>query len=515
MHIIYGTPADDVTGSNLLVDRWLPARSRDATESIGLHELFLCAHELTDIDSPITPAASGLWRILTVIAARVTGLDDMTLGADAWHDRRADILTAEGRFDPQRVSAYFDRYRERFDLFHPEQPFLQDPRLAEQCGKNSGINKLVLTRPSGQNQIWFDHHHDLDTRSLSANEAVWYLLAQLYYGPSGRCTSRTVSGVTEANSTAGPLRSAISFHPLGRTLFESLVTGIPYLEKVPHGDDLAPWERDTPHDPLGAPPFPAGVGGVLAGSFRHSVLLRHVGKRVEDAWITWAWRKPTPEVKDPYLVYQLSKTGNIYARGASTSRAIWRDVDALLLHDVGDRHSHRPAVLDSAISLPMDVLDALRVRAFGFDQDGQTRDRQWFTATTPRILSMLQDDDVANGVSRTRATAERAERHLRTALRNVWVAINDPSNGIGLPSRKDVPAGPWPERGSVRYWPHAERVFWRRVNERDFADSGSEFVRLAVDAYDEVTGSAGSAPRLIKAVERNRGYVYAARKEIS
>ena len=37
--------------------------------------------------------------------------------------------------------------------------------------------------------------------------------------------------------------------------------------------------------------------------------------------------------------------------------------------------------------IPREAAAALRVRAFGFDQDGQTIDRQWFTATTPPVLA--------------------------------------------------------------------------------------------------------------------------------
>ncbi|MGW2514271.1 hypothetical protein ACWC0A_33800 [Streptomyces scopuliridis] len=53
-----------------------------------------------------------------------------------------------------------------------------------------------------------------------------HLIAQLYYGPSGRCTPRTVAGERFGNSMAGPLRRAMSYHPVGRTLYETLLLGI-------------------------------------------------------------------------------------------------------------------------------------------------------------------------------------------------------------------------------------------------------------------------------------------------
>jgi CRISPR system Cascade subunit CasA len=95
------------------------------------------------------------------------------------------------------------------------------------------------------------------------------------------------------NSKAGPLRRTVSFHPVGATVFESLVTGIPPAHHHDTGGlDQAPWEADNLPDPTHAAPRPSGVGGVLTGRFQHAVLLQSSadGQHVSDAWITWAWR---------------------------------------------------------------------------------------------------------------------------------------------------------------------------------------------------------------------------------
>lgn len=498
---------------DLLTRDWLPVRAGERRWSAGLRELFLRAHELADIEVALAPAASGLWRVLAVIAARVTGLDDVGLSADEWAERREEVLAA-GSFNPARVEEYVGRYESRFDLFDAERPWMQDPRLREQCAKSSGINKLVLTRPAGNNQVWFSHFTDLAAAPVPTEEAVWHLLAQLYYGPSGRCTSRTIAGKSEANSKAGPLRSSISFHPLGRTVFESLVASIPWACDYDHGGpDVAPWEADELPDPLGVPGRPSGIAGVLTGRFQHAILLQPSsdGNAVVDAWITWAWRDREFPAEDPYLVYQLNKQNEPYARQARADRALWRDFDSLILDDVGDEHRRRPAVLRDVEELRVSVLETLRVRAYGFDQDGQTRDKEWTVAVTPAVLATAKDQRLAYAISAMRQTAERVERHLERALRNAWVAINDPSNGSGLPQRKDVSDGPWPARAAFRYWGAAERIFWRRVRRRDLDGAADEFLRLALQVYDEVTDTAGAIPRAKRAIELKRGYIFAAR----
>ena len=111
-----------------------------------------------------------------------------------------------------------------------------------------------------------------------------------------------------------------------------------------------------------------------------------------------------------------------------------------------------------------------------------------------------------------RQAAERVEVHLRGALRQAWIAINDPSNGDGKPQRKDISEGPWPGNASFRYWPRAERIFWRRVREREFGRAVEEFLRLALEIYDEVTDSAGMLPRAKRAIELKRGLIFKTRK---
>ncbi|MBF6331870.1 type I-E CRISPR-associated protein Cse1/CasA [Nocardia transvalensis] len=480
--------------------------------------MFAAAHVIEDIAVGPPPVAAGLWRILTVIAARVTGLDDPGRRGDRrrrarWRERRDDVLR-HGRFDRVAVDVYFgERYADRFRLFDPDRPWLQDPRLARECAAPSGLNKLVLGRPAGNNQPWMTHHRDQVPVPLSAAQAAHHLIGQLFYGAPGRCTARTVGNRKEANTTAGPLRGLVSYHPIGANVFESLVASIPYPGGCDEDyGDKAPWELDGMSDPLQAPPPATGVAGCLVGRFRHAVLLvpSPDAGTVADAYLTWAWRLPHGPAEDPFLIYQVSQKGELYPRPADANRALWRDLDGLLLQDISIAKSRRPAIFDQAEHLPDGMLERLRVRAFGFDQDrAQVSDRQWYSAETPPVLAVLTDPQSVLAISRARAGAERAERHLVRALSNAWIAVNDPSNGNGRPTRKDIKPGPWPAIASSRYWHGAEDVFWHQVRTRNFDESARRFVDLALGIYDAVTAGTRS-PRGIRAIENARGYIYAA-----
>jgi CRISPR system Cascade subunit CasA len=157
------------------------------------------------------------------------------------------------------------------------------------------------------------------------------------------------------------------------------------------------------------------------------------------------------------------------------------------------------------------LLPILRARAFGYDQDGQTRDKEWTIGLTPALLALAKEDRVPFQISEMRQAAERLERQLRYVLREVWTAINDPSNANGKAQRRDVPEGPWPASAAFRYWARAERIFWIRVRARDFDDAVEGYLQLALDVYDEVTDSAGVLPRAKRAIELKRGLIYKAR----
>ncbi|WP_327024160.1 type I-E CRISPR-associated protein Cse1/CasA [Micromonospora sp. NBC_01739] len=478
-----------MTKSFDLVDRpWMPVAAGGKSAQVGFRELFLRAAEFDDLALPVPPAASGLWRILYAITARITGLD--VLHGEAWRKRQEQVLD-EGAFGRDDVEGYFSKFRDRFDLFDPLRPWMQDPRLADQCPKSSGVNKLVFDRPAGNTQVWFGHHTDADAAAVNADEAAWYLIAQLYYGASGRCSSREVAGQKFANSNAGPLRGTMSYHPLGENLFESLVVGVPPRQSGQgDGPDLCPWERDELPDPLGVPWPASWPGGALTGRARHAVLLvpDATGEAVVDAYVTWAWRLPGAEQVDPYVVRRQNKEGGWYQIPADGSRALWRDVDALLGGNT-EVKTHRPDIMIAAADLELDG----RVRAYGFDQDGQAKDRQWFTAMTPPILGWLRerDPETADGVAMLTRTAETIGRRVGMALRQVWREV------ANVKDRE----GPWARVGEAYYWSRAEAVFWEHVREGRFAEGGRAFARLGHQAIDHAADGEASPPRMVRAVQ--------------
>ncbi|MEU5115120.1 type I-E CRISPR-associated protein Cse1/CasA [Streptomyces longwoodensis] len=496
---------------------WAPRAGRpDAAlpPKVGLRELLLRSHDIEGLAIADAPAHSALLRVLYALTARVTGLDEAKKGPEDWLVRRDDFLE-EGELPAAGIEAYVTAYRDRFFLFDLSadgRPWMQDPRLAQQCdaASTAGVNKLVVTRPSGNNHAWWSHGLDARPDPLPAPQALLNLLTWHYWGPSGRCSSREVKGEKSASATAGPLRSALSYHPEGATLFETLLAGlVPPERTVDREQDRCPWEWDELPDPDGPPTAPTGPCSRLTALSMHALLLvpdEEDTSLVRDAYITWAYRKGRgARPGDDYLIWQISKQGNLYPRSADSQRALWRDLDALLLIDPpGAAQPRRPEVFEWALELALD----LRVHALGFEQDGQAKDTQFVDSVTPPVLALAERRSARTrpAVGRLRAMGEQFGRRLDRAVRRAWrIYVND---------QKDS-AEAWAQEGAARYWPAAEAEFWARFRLLDRTETSLDggldaqaarkaFLGLAIRAYDEVTASASRTQRGARAVEEAR-----------
>ena len=479
---------------------WIDVRTGLSYDQVGLRTLFLDAHRIDDLALPHPPVASALLRIAVSITARITGLDDPELTASQWNTLRRACLN-QGRFDPDAVHAYFDQHA--WDVFDPVRPWLQDPSLRTQCDHSTGINVFVPGRPGGNNLAWFSPHSHHTAEPVPTAEALQILLIHLYYGRSGKGTPRTLAGTTIAKQSSGPLRSSVSFHPLGRTLHETLLAGVPAFtgdDQLP-GADACPWEEPAPPDPQAQLIPPTWPGRQLTGLSRHAILLvpGQGGTTVTDAYVTWATQQPKPITTDPYLAYRFTPERKDVARRrtirrADASRAWWRDLETLLL--APDEHGthRRPAIFDTLNDLPEPVRRSLRIRVHGFDQDGKAIDRQWYTALTPPLLNWTQEHDPvkAQRIAECCHEAEQAAHRLATVAKAAWNAATGSS-----PTKNQQP--PWTGKALTRYWPRAETVFWRLLEEPDtgaptaFADAAAAALREVTEAARIRHTSAGRA----------------------
>lgn len=287
---------------------------------MGLRDLFLHAREIRTLLIPEAPAHSALLRLLYALTARITALDEA--GPGSWGDRREEVLEQglpeqsielpDGR--KAGIAGYFDQWSHRFDLFDRDRPWLQDPRLPDQCDRNqtAGVHKLVMSRSAGNNHSWFGHwsHDKLVLPTLS--QSALSLLTWHYWGAPGALSRRAVAHVSHHYAKASPLRASLSYHPECDNLFLTLLAGLtPPDGDVSRQTDLCPWERDDLPDPLKPMPEPQGPCSRLTACSQHALYLvpAQDGEHTADAYITWAYDAERIRPEDDYLIWDIDKDG--------------------------------------------------------------------------------------------------------------------------------------------------------------------------------------------------------------
>jgi CRISPR system Cascade subunit CasA len=313
---------------SLLSEPWLPVRWADGTtRPIGLRELFARSHEITSLEEPSPPAFVALHRLLLAITHRA-----LTMQVYHWTDEDRAKWYLHG-LPPEAFSAYFDRWQERFWLFHPTYPFMQVAALADapQTRVAKPWTQISLTSASGNNPVVFDHSLDSAPRDVAAPRILITMLGYLQFAPSG-----TVK-VLRGSDKMGPLCDSAVAIPIAATLGRSLL-----LSLHPSGGterariDLPAWERAPPNvgQLIAAGTVPTSADGPNDAYTRltRAVLLLPAAPLDTISRLRFAEGLAISEnsmAPDPMHSYQQRKDKSLRLR-FSEGRATWRDLPALL-----------------------------------------------------------------------------------------------------------------------------------------------------------------------------------------
>lgn len=286
---------------------------------------------------------------------------------------------------------------------------------------------------------------------------------------------------------AAPMRSLMSYHPVGESLFTSLVLSCPPPLAAPAaGVDLAPWEADVLEDPLVPAPVCGPVSLLSARTTHHVLLAPDVsGEQVVGCWVAWGARSDLPAARDPFVIDRV-KGGPVRA---SYRRALLRDFDGFIHAkdpaSAGWKGVILPGWLAVFADLPAEVLAGLstvRVRALGCHQEKQDRETHWYAVTTPASLAPYlpsRHPARAARVAATRLSAELAAAGLAKALRSAWRQM--------APGDKECP---WPDPATSEFWDRAEPLFWNAITTDDTPPP--RFTALALELFDSHTRPAAT-----------------------
>ncbi|MDY5786514.1 type I-E CRISPR-associated protein Cse1/CasA [Corynebacterium sp.] len=359
---------------HLLDEPWILCLTQDGRATLSIRQVFDGSHTPLKIvgDSPTQDYA--ILRLLLAIFWRAQQQDlaarelkRKAREAFSWSDWFQTALNTTRSGSPDEVVlAYLESHRDRFDLLHPQTPFMQVADLHTDSGKQLEISRIV---PEAEHS-YFTMRTAEGRKSLSFAEAArWLIHTQAYDysgikpGAVGDPRAKGNKGYPIGTGWTGMTGGTVV---QGSTLRETLVLNSTQAVLSAQGsEDLPVWERPADTAAPRSSETPRGAVDLATWQSRR-IRLFHNDSSVTGVLVTNGDRIPDAGKNifdDPMTPYRYSpnqtKKGVLayYPLPYATDRTMWRALDALIVEE-GDagftektRAPIRPATLSHLAQL--------------------------------------------------------------------------------------------------------------------------------------------------------------------
>jgi CRISPR system Cascade subunit CasA len=499
---------------NLLDERFIPCLLPDGTrQEYGLKDTLLRAHEVRELrdDSPLVTIA--LHRLLLAILHRNFGPTSLS----AWK-----CLWQGGRFDADRLTAYLERWRGRFDLFDTDRPFYQTGNMSTE--KPLPVAALSDELACNNNATLFDHSTNDNGRAASPARAALGLVARQGFALGlGVSPDVTIKGrvVKTGNRKDGPLARGLHILVRGDNLFQTLLCNL--TQYSPSEDDVPIWERDDT-EPVANQTRSDGRLDLYTFQCRRLRLVKVAPACSEVVQVYFAQgRVPDPGELDPMKPYRRHEKHGWVVFSIDEEKAVWRDSSALL-ELASDAERPIPALnwLARAAAegvVPRSAIYNLDTFGVGTQPGKATSVILWRHDRMPLPLAYLDDRGLVEALKTALAIAEDT---AKGALRgSVWLTActmlkpDEPRKADSDRVRALVDSLA-PER---LYWSRLEVPFRRFLVDLPGDNSQEHRTRMltawtcnvlrpaALRAFDESAGQLDHSARVLRAVAVGRRYL--------
>ena len=424
-------------GFNLLDECWIPVIRQDWQRAeISLIELFQTWETVREIQADNPPTTLAIHRFLLAILHRAY---QGPKNIDHWEEIQQD--------NGKGAIAYLEKWRDRFDLFHPERPFMQDAEIPEE---SSGEVYLAHVLHGNNTSTVFCHEHEWSHSSLSIPEAARLVLRLQNFDTGGRKT-----GATESAAVL-PMMDAANVLVRGDDLCETLLLNLIQYDGeekpcVATGDDLPVWERQSqkPKERI-----PVGYIDYLTYQWRRvKVFVQgdrvvrvalHPGDRISKDLSTSQW--------ECGIAYNKTKKGLMTVR-LNQSRSLWRD-SAVFLQS-SNEVSSCPRIVEWVAILKAEkdlVKSNVHLQILGLNVDN-AKPLGWTSQQFAAPLIYLTNKALWQRLSNAIAIAEDHQQLFRSFKGSPYHALAEVlknNDAAGFAATLD---------GESRYWATIDRTF--------------------------------------------------------
>ena len=433
---------------SLLRESWIPLLSHDDTLTFGsLRDALLRSAEWRGIGTSNPIEVLALYRLLLAICHRALGPGDL--------EQRATLL---GDWPNQKLEDYLEHWAERFDLFHPEHPFLQIAGLGSANLRPIPWMRLAPDRASGSERLLWDHSLHATPEVITPAQAAVTLVAHLQFTPGGLIRALRSSG------EQGPACGLLLTLPMGNTLQETLALSLVPQTPGDHEQDQASWEKAPPiiedlkkkESAVRSPKGPADRYTWLSRA-----LLLQPGTSVTHLFYGAGLAPADSPKPDPMAATVTGKKGPFPLK-IREDRAMWRDFHALTV----DESSVQPETIRTAAEIRsiQEDYDPITLLAGGLLPD-QAKIVLWRLEerrVSPRLLAA--QEDAAGIANKALKSAESAGVQLRKAvfaLCSAWLQ----NGGERSSAKGDVSNLLNSTQVMAHYWAALEPEFWKLVDQ--------------------------------------------------
>lgn len=239
----------DSRGFDLVTCPWISVLREDGSaDDVSLADLFGQAGQLRAISGDLPTQDVAILRLSLAILQRA--LDEFAPASVS--DVAAQVDWLRAHWDDEvvpEVTSYLDRFRDRFDLFHPTRPFFQIAGMHTAKGEVTDLARIIADMPVGSPYLTM--RSNAVANSLTAAEAARWLVHAQAYDPAGIKTGvvghpRARAGKVYPEGVAWTGQLGL-VHLLGDTLRDTLLANLwaVLLDDDARGRDLPPWEREV------------------------------------------------------------------------------------------------------------------------------------------------------------------------------------------------------------------------------------------------------------------------------
>lgn len=403
---------------NLIDEKWIPVRFPDGTrDELGIRDTLLRSKDIAEIEdgSPLVVAA--LHRFLLAILYRaLEGPTDI---------EQAKTLFREG-LPPDKITAYLEKWRDRFWLFDDKYPFYQVPGYEPKEWRQWPT--LAAEHNADNAKVLFDHVGMSRMDAIPAGKAARWLLGCQNFSLGG--------GNSEFRYTkAAPSAKGAIVLPIGGNLQDTLLFSL-----LPQNHDVATvdspvWETE----PESVESLKQGVERPTIGfsnlyTWRaRSIRLKEYEESCRVMRVAFASGVTTSSVpRDPMIAYRIvDKRGMLPVQ--FRDRGIWRDFDSLL----PDSSELAPQVVDHARVLAKRENDRFprTILVVGTSSD-QAKINFWRMECFALPEALAGERFVRQEIRNLLSHAEDAHQSLRSAC--YTFARHLLSRGERKPDNKDI-----------------------------------------------------------------------------